>query len=284
MIRFAIKGLATRKLRTALTAIAIVLGVSLVTGTYILTDSIKGAFNGIFSEVYRGTDATITGQAAFDLSSENNTQPPPFDDSLLAEVRKLPDVDQAVGGVGGTAYLIGKNGKAIIFGGAPNLGFSVDPDNPDLSSLKLDRGELAEGAGARRRQVDRREEGSEGRRHDRRPGAGPGAEDAHLGDRQVRRGEQPRRRDARGLRPADRADALRARRASSTRSARRRSPACRPSGWPARSRGSSRRGHRSAPAQAQAKEDAKDVEGFTQLPPDVPARVRRSSRSSSARS
>ena len=140
MIRFAVKGLATRKLRTALTAIAIVLGVSLVTGTYILTDSIKGAFNGIFSEVYRGTDATITGQAAFDLSNQNNTQPPPFSDSLLAEVRKLPDVDQAVGGVGGTAYLIGKNHKAIIFGGAPNLGFSVDPDNPDLSSLKLIQG------------------------------------------------------------------------------------------------------------------------------------------------
>ena len=73
VIRFALKGLATRKLRTALTAIAIVLGVALVTGTYILTDSIKGAFNGIFTEVYRGTDATITGQAAFDLSNENNT-------------------------------------------------------------------------------------------------------------------------------------------------------------------------------------------------------------------
>ena len=140
MIRFALKGLATRKLRTALTAIAIVLGVSLVTGTYILTDSIKGAFNGIFSEVYRGTDATITGQAAFDLSNENNTQPPPFSDSLLAKVRALPDVDQAVGGVGGTAYLIGSNHKAIIFGGAPNLGFSVDPDNPDLSSLQLIQG------------------------------------------------------------------------------------------------------------------------------------------------
>lgn len=140
MIRFAVKGLATRKLRTALTAIAIVLGVALVTGTYILTDSIKGAFNGIFTEVYRGTDATITGQAAFDLSNEGLTTAPPFDESLLAEVRKLPDVDQAVGGVGGEAHLIGKNGKVIVFGGAPNLGFSVDPDNPDLSSLTLSDG------------------------------------------------------------------------------------------------------------------------------------------------
>ncbi len=140
MIRFALKGLATRKLRTTLTAIAIVLGVALVTGTYILTDSIKGAFDGIFTEVYKGTDATITGQSAFDLSNNGNTVAPPFDESLLGQVRKLPDVDQAVGGVGGEAHLIGKNGKVIVFGGAPNLGFSVDPDNPDLSSLTLSEG------------------------------------------------------------------------------------------------------------------------------------------------
>ena len=68
MMRVALAGLLGRKLRTALTAIAIVLGVAMVTGTYILTDSIKGAFDGIFTEIYRGTDATITGKSAFDLS------------------------------------------------------------------------------------------------------------------------------------------------------------------------------------------------------------------------
>jgi putative ABC transport system permease protein len=137
VIRFAIKGLATRKLRTALTAIAIVLGVALVTGTYVLTDSIKGAFNGIFTEIYQGTDATITGDAAFDLSNEGNTTEPPFAESLLGEVRKLPDVADAVGGVGGEAHLIGSNGKVIVFGGAPNLGFSVDPTRPAFNSLTL---------------------------------------------------------------------------------------------------------------------------------------------------
>ena len=49
MIRVALRGMARRKLRTVLTAIAIVLGVALVTGTYVLTDSIKGAFDGIFT-------------------------------------------------------------------------------------------------------------------------------------------------------------------------------------------------------------------------------------------
>jgi len=138
--KFALKGLLGRKLRTALTCIAIVLGVAMVTGTYILTDSIKGAFGGIFTEIYSGTDATITGKSAFTLSNENNTTAPPFDESLLDKVRALPDVSDAVGGVGGEAHLIGRNGKVIVFGGAPNLGFSVDPARPAFNTLTLVNG------------------------------------------------------------------------------------------------------------------------------------------------
>ena len=72
MTKFALKGLLGRKLRTALTCIAIVLGVAMVTGTYILTDSIKGAFGGIFTEIYSGTDATVTGKSAFNLSDSGH--------------------------------------------------------------------------------------------------------------------------------------------------------------------------------------------------------------------
>jgi len=136
MIRVALKGLARRKLRTVLTAIAIVLGVALITGTYVLTDSIKGAFGGIFTSVYKGTDATVTGKSAFTLSGQNNTTAPPFDQSLLPVIRGLPDVAKAVGGVGGEAHLI-INDKVVHFGGAPNLGFSVDPSQPELNTLSL---------------------------------------------------------------------------------------------------------------------------------------------------
>ena len=140
MLRVALRGMLGRKLRTVLTALAIVLGVAMVTGTFILTDSINQAFSGIFSTVYSGTDATITGKSAFDLSGNNGTIAPPFRQSLLGEVRRLPDVQDAVGGVAGDAQLIGKNGKAIVFGGAPNLGFSVDPTRPALNSLTLVQG------------------------------------------------------------------------------------------------------------------------------------------------
>jgi putative ABC transport system permease protein len=137
--RFALKGILGRKLRTALTALAIVLGVAMVSGTFVLTDSIDDAFNTIFTDVYRGTDATITGKTAFDLN-DNGSVAPPFDESLLAKVEALPDTARAVGGVGGDAQLIGSDGKAITFGGAPNLGFSVDPTQPELNSLSLESG------------------------------------------------------------------------------------------------------------------------------------------------
>ena len=137
MMGFALKGILTRKLRTALTAIAIVLGVATVSGTFVLTDSIDKAFDSIFSDVYKGTDATITSKSAFDLGDQSGTTEAAFDESLLAKVKELPDVADAIGGVASENAQLVKDGKAIVFGGAPNLGFSVDPSKPQFSSLTL---------------------------------------------------------------------------------------------------------------------------------------------------
>jgi len=142
VIRFSLRGLLSRKLRSVLTAVAIVLGVALVSGTYVLTDSITQAFDSIFQTVYRGTDATISGRNAIDSNASDaggGTPTPSFEQGLLARVRALPDVKAAIGGVAGEPHLV-KNGKAIAFGGAPNLGFSVEPKYPQFSSLKLSKG------------------------------------------------------------------------------------------------------------------------------------------------
>src|SRR3954451_18367893 len=143
MLGFSVRGLLSRKLRSALTAIAIVLGVALVSGTYVLTDSITKAFDSIFQTVYRGTDATVIGRNAIDTNASNagggDSTTPSFDQALLARVRGLPGVQAAIGGVAGEPHLV-KNGKAIAFGGAPNLGFSVDPKYPQFSSLRLSKG------------------------------------------------------------------------------------------------------------------------------------------------
>ena len=66
MTAFALRGLLGRKLRTVLTAIAIVLGVATVSGTYVLTDSINNAFHSIFYETRAGSDAVACPQEAWD--------------------------------------------------------------------------------------------------------------------------------------------------------------------------------------------------------------------------
>ena len=127
MIRVALKGLAGRKLRSALTALAIVLGVAMVSGTFVLTDTINKGFNTIFSVSYKNTSAAITARSLFSTSHNGNTDEHGFPESVLPKVRALPGVAAAVGSIADEAQLIGRNGKPIQIGGAPNLAFSVDP-------------------------------------------------------------------------------------------------------------------------------------------------------------
>jgi len=65
MIGVALKGLAGRKLRAVLTAFAIVLGVAMVSGSYILTGTIAKAFNRILADSPGGTSAVIRGKEEF---------------------------------------------------------------------------------------------------------------------------------------------------------------------------------------------------------------------------
>ena len=71
MTRVALAGLLGRKLRAALTAIAIVLGVAMISGTFILTDSIDNAFNSIFTDVRQGSNVVVSGKPAFDLGDQS---------------------------------------------------------------------------------------------------------------------------------------------------------------------------------------------------------------------
>ena len=62
MIAVALKGLAGRKVRALLTALAVVIGVSMVSGTYVLTDTMQSAFDGIFNASAEKSDAVVSGK------------------------------------------------------------------------------------------------------------------------------------------------------------------------------------------------------------------------------
>jgi ABC-type antimicrobial peptide transport system permease subunit len=141
MTKFAIRGLLGRKLRTVLTAIAIVLGVAMISGTYVLTDSIDQAFDTIFTDIRQGSNAVITGKSAFDIGDQEGVSAPTLDESLLPQVRELSDVAEAEGSVDSDAtQLIGDDGKAIVYGGAPNLGFSIANGDSVFNPLTLVQG------------------------------------------------------------------------------------------------------------------------------------------------
>jgi putative ABC transport system permease protein len=139
--RFALKGLLGRKLRTALTALAIVLGVTMVSGTYVLTDSIDSAFDTIFTDIREGSDIVVSGKSAFDLSDGSGASAPAFAESVLGEVRDVDGVALAEGSVNSeSTTLIGRDGKAVVKGGAPNLGFSISEGNSPFNPLALEQG------------------------------------------------------------------------------------------------------------------------------------------------
>ena len=141
MTKFALKGLLGRKLRTALTALAIVLGVAMISGTYVLTDSIDSAFDTIFTEVRQGSNAVVTGKAAFDLSDGSGATAPPFPESVLETVRGVDGVALAEGSVDSeSTTLIGRDGKAVVKGGAPNLGFAIARGESPFNPLALVEG------------------------------------------------------------------------------------------------------------------------------------------------
>ncbi len=148
MTAVALKGLSGRKLRTVLTAIAIVLGVAMVSGTFILTDTIEAAFSTVFGEAYKNVAAVITGRDAINSDNGgNNGNAPSLPESLLARVQALPHVAAAAGGIADSAQLIGHNGKVIGGHGAPGLAFSYSPAGKRFSPLVLTAGRYPSSAG-----------------------------------------------------------------------------------------------------------------------------------------
>src|SRR3954447_16041682 len=150
MTSVALKGLLGRKLRAILTAFSVVLGVAMVTGSFVLTDSIQQAFHSLFSSSYSNTDAVITGKKLVDYSNSGNATIPA---SLLATVRAQPDVARAEGVIsdmsGGalSAKLYDKKGKIITGGGNPTMGVGIDPRATEFNPMHLTSGRWASAGG-----------------------------------------------------------------------------------------------------------------------------------------
>jgi putative ABC transport system permease protein len=141
MRKIMLRGLFARKLRLALTALAIVLGVTFVTGTLVLTDTLNRTFDTLVGTAYQHINFQVRGTAAFNndtaAAANGTADRKPIPPSLAAAIRRVPGVAYVDPSVAGYAQFVAA-GNAI--GGASSaLGFSFDP-NRELSSVRLVEG------------------------------------------------------------------------------------------------------------------------------------------------
>ena len=124
MTSLALRGLAARKLRSALTATAILLGVAMIAGTYVLTDQIRNAFDDIQSQAVEGIDVVITPKEAF---GADFAQPQTIDERLVDEVARVDGVEGVHGQVVANGRLV-VDGEVVDTAGAPSFVFGTAPE------------------------------------------------------------------------------------------------------------------------------------------------------------
>jgi putative ABC transport system permease protein len=127
MLFLALRGLAARKLRAFLTALAIFFGVAMVAGTLILTDTINGEFDSIFASANERTDVTVKPRET--VEDSRGAEPPAFSADLLRDVQPVDGVAQAAGTIFDYSIaILGDDGKRIGPMGPPHIAASTVPE------------------------------------------------------------------------------------------------------------------------------------------------------------
>jgi putative ABC transport system permease protein len=124
MRKVAVRGLAQRKLRAAVTVLAILLGVAFIAGSYVLTDTINRSFDDLFDEAFQGTDVAISSSTTGQADSGDL---PPFSERYLDSVRKVPGVELAAGGIFSLGRFVDDTGEPLSNSFAPEFISSVAP-------------------------------------------------------------------------------------------------------------------------------------------------------------
>ena len=141
MLRVTLRGLRAHLVRLLLTASAVMLGVSFVTGTFVLRDSIDDALSGLVSGATAGLDVSVRGHEV-NADGEGTGVRPSVPLSLVEKLAAVPGTGRVSPDLQGSAIIAGKDGKVVRNSGAPGLGFAFSKDDPAFT--------LVDGAGPTR--------------------------------------------------------------------------------------------------------------------------------------
>lgn len=123
-----------------MTAVAVVFGIALVAGTYVLTDTTNGAFNDIFVGANENTDVAITARQQVAQEDGSN---PAFSATVLKRVRQVEGVRIASGDIFSQGAILDADGDSTGGGFAPQFIASSSPK--ELESVDYVEGRKARG-------------------------------------------------------------------------------------------------------------------------------------------
>ncbi len=115
----ALRGLLARRLRLALTATAVALGVMLVAGTYVFTDTINASFDKIFASSNASSDLVVT--PAVEASDSASGEVPPLPAGLVARVAAVDGVARAEGAISDQGATLLSLGNERLSGQGPSI-------------------------------------------------------------------------------------------------------------------------------------------------------------------
>ena len=144
MTSLALRSMAQRKLRAVLTALAVLLGVAMIAGTYVQTDQIATAFEEIEETANAGVDAVITQREAF---SGDFALPEPVNYETFRAVHRVEGIDRIAGELweGGALVVNGKTAQSDFAPSAviSNVPEPFNPFRPAEGRLPAGAGEVA---------------------------------------------------------------------------------------------------------------------------------------------
>jgi putative ABC transport system permease protein len=113
MMHAMFRGLIAHRVRLAMTALAIALGVGFMSGSFVFTATLTRSIDSLISQASTGTDVVVQHSSPAGGFGAGSGSPQPVSVSVLASIRALPDVAAADGGMSGHAQLLGRNGKPL---------------------------------------------------------------------------------------------------------------------------------------------------------------------------
>jgi putative ABC transport system permease protein len=144
MVKHSLRSLLAHKLRLLLTVTAVTVGVAFVSGTFVLSDTMGKAFDELYAGLTKGTDVSVRAASAYqDINTQGQQRP--LDEALVGQVRAVPGVAVAEGGVTGFALVLDSHGEPVQPGGAPTLGSSMTTDERLAGDFSLRAGVVPSG-------------------------------------------------------------------------------------------------------------------------------------------